>query len=477
MRKEILIALFIFICVFRTGDAQVFYRVERLPVNTGSNAEMAPVIYKNGVVFSSNRKSEVVLTTVDQEGNFTYDLYFSEKKGKSNWSAAGIFSKELTTRYNESTVCFSADENTMYYTATLNAGTKIGDASGDTLTNGIFISQRNGETWSVPEPFTYNSPDYDVGYPWITEDGNRLYFAARNPEGYGKFDLYYSDKVNGSWTKPVNLGPAINTAESEVFPFVYKQNRLYFASGGHDGGGGLDIFYSDFINGVWIRAVNLPRPFNSRYDDFGYISNSEMDTGYFTSNRRGTDDIYSFISAFPAFESCPEQIDETFCYEFYEAGTMVLDTTTLRYEWDLGDGTKIRDLRASHCFAGPGYYLVQLNVIDTLTGEIFFSEASYDLNIEPVEQPYITCPETIRVNQNTDFDASKSNIKSFRIQNYYWDFGDGGIENEFQVRHRYTKPGTFIIRLGITGPAGTESESEPEQKACASKKVVVISDR
>ena len=200
-----------------------------------------------------------------------------------------------------------------------------------------------------------------VDNPFITDDDTRLYFSSRNPEGYGKFDLYYSDKKDGIWTDPVNLGPVINTSESEVFPFLYKENRLYFSSGGHDSQGGLDIFYSDWIDNEWTTPVNMPRPFNSRSDDFGFVANAEMDTGYFASNRRGTDDIYSFVSTFPAFSECPQQEDETFCYEFYESGTMVLDTTTLRYEWDLGDGTKIRDIRVSHCYAEPGFYLLGIH--------------------------------------------------------------------------------------------------------------------
>ena len=82
---------------------------------------------------------------------------------------------------------------------------------------------------------------------------------------------------------------------------------------------------------------------------------------------------------------------------FYEPGSVDLDTTTLQYEWDLGDGTKIRDLQADHCFKGPGDYVIKLNVIDTLTGEIYFNQASYDLKVEDIQQPYITTVDTCSV--------------------------------------------------------------------------------
>ncbi len=466
-------AILLFTLNLLCADAQVFYRADRLPFNSATDNEMAPMIYKNGLVFSSNRKNDIVLVTVDQEGNYMYNLYFVNKKGHKNWGSVNIFTKDLASRYNESSACFSSDGNTIYYTATINTSNKVGDEfTGDTLKNGIFIAKWENEHWSQPDAFPYNSKTYDVSFPFFSDDNQRLYFSARNPEGFGKYDLYYSDNKNGVWSQPVNLGPVINTSESEVFPFLYMEKRLYFSSGGHRSEGGLDIFYSDLLNNEWTLPVKLPNPFNSRSDDFGFVANTEIDTGYFTSNRKGSDDIYTFVSTFPAFSECPEQIEESFCYEFYEAGTMVLDTTTLRYEWDLGDGTKIRDVRASHCYAKTGYYLVQLNVIDTLTGDIYFSEASYDLLIEPIEQPYLIAPDTAYVNQNVNFDASQSSIRSFTIGNYYWDFGDGTIENEMKVRHRFTKAGRYTIRLGLTG-TGRESE-DILQKACSNRSIIIL---
>ena len=182
--------------------------------------------------------------------------------------------------------------------------------------------------------------------------------------------------------------------------------------------------------------------------------------------------ITVFASTFPAFTTCPKQVEESFCYEFYEAGSMDLDTTSLRYEWDFGDGSTVRNTRASHCFKEPGYYLVQMNVIDTLTGEVFFSEAAYDLNIEPLEQPYMLLPAKVAVNENIVLDASQSTLRSFTPENYYWDLGDGTIENTLIVKHRYTKAGTYTIRLGITGTSA--SEPGKVQKACATKSLEVI---
>jgi hypothetical protein len=401
-----------------------------------------------------------------------YNLYFTEHKGSNNWSGASLFSKDLTTRYNESSASISNDGDRIFFTSSLNARGNIGDNLGsDTLRNGIMISDWNGSNWQPPTAFTFNGDIYDVGYPSISSDETRLYFAANNPEGYGGFDIYYSDYQNNRWTEPVNMGPEINTSENEVFPFILYDNRLYFASRGHLGEGGLDIFYTDFIDGKWQKPVNLPRPFNSRSDDFGFVANAALDTGFFASNRRGSDDIFQFISTFPAFTECPGQVDEDFCYEFFETGSLDLDTTSMKYEWDLGDGTKVRGLRAEHCYDSAGYYLVQLNVIDTLTGDVYFSEASYDLIIEKYEQPYIVSPDTAYANERIRFDAKESYIKKFSVQNYYWDFGNGDVGNGLEAEYTYSNAGTYYVRLGLTGTS--EDDVDNEQKACANKQIII----
>ncbi len=299
-----------------------------------------------------------------------------------------------------------------------------------------------------------------------------MYFSSQNPEGYGGYDIYYSDKIDNKWSDPVNAGDKINTSGNEIFPFIYHENRLYFSSDGQEGIGNIDIFYSELVNNEWTEVVNMPSPFNSRADDFAYVVTTDMDTGYFASNRKGTDDIYRFVSTFPSFPECPEQVEESFCYEFYESGLVNLDTTSLEYEWDFGDGTSLRQTRAVHCFENPGYYMVQLNVIDTLTGEISRSEAVYDLDIEKMEQAFMLIPDTAGMNENISFDASGSNIKQFTIENYYWDFGDGSMAEEEDAEHSYSKPGIYNVRLGLTG----RSEEEPEmiQKTCANKQIIIL---
>ena len=134
----------------------------------------------------------------------------------------------------------------------------------------------------------------------MNPENNKLYFVSDREGGYGQTDIYYVDILeNGKYGEPQNLGPLVNTQGREMFPFIDKDNTLYFSSDGFLNLGLLDIFKSDILNGVEADPINLGEPFNSGYDDFAYFLDSENQKGYFSSNRpegQGSDDIYQFNS-------------------------------------------------------------------------------------------------------------------------------------------------------------------------------------
>jgi hypothetical protein len=476
MKKIFSIVIF-FISLSVAGQQQ--YKVSRLSFSSDEENEMAPVIYKNGIVFSSDKKSSVMVVTTDQNNKFPYNLYFVELKGQK-WGHPNLFSSGITSKLSESSATFSKDYSTMYITRSLLAEASISQAQkADTIRNGIFECTPVGkDEWIASEAFYFNDTEYDVAFPSLSTDGELLFFASRAPGGFGGYDIYVSTKQGASWSEPKNLGAKINTSENEVFPFYHSSGRLYFSSKGHNSQGKLDIFYSEERKGEWIKPINLPKPFNSRQDDFGYSLSVRMDTGYFSSNRRGSDDIYMFTSGFPMFKDCPEQVDESFCYYFSETGSVDLDTNSLKYEWDFGDGYKVRSLEAEHCYAEVGTYAVSLNVIDIETGEIYFSEASYDLLVQPAEQPYIAAIDTVQINKEFTLDGKLSEIRSFPKNGYYWDFGDGNLETGMEVKHSYSSPGEYYIRLGITdGEDDVESEKfNIDHRACSQRRIVVVLD-
>jgi len=386
----------------------------------------------------------------------------------------------LNSPLSESSATFSEEFNVMYFTRTLHADEKVAELqkSGDSLKSGIFQASETSKGWILTREFPFNTDDYSLIQPSLSPDGKKLFFASTMTGGYGGYDIYFSEYINGSWKEPKNLGPAINTRENEVCPFLHQNGRLYFSSRGHNTQGGLDIFYSEVISGEWITPINLPKPFNSRKDEFGYVLSPGMDTGYFASNRVTSvdDDIYMFVSSFPMFKECNPQVEESFCYEFNETGSLDLDTTTLKYEWDFGDGQKQRNVIANHCYSNVGTYFVSLNVIDTLTGDVYYSEASYDLLVQPKEQPFITAPDTVFVNDRVSLDGNKSVIRSFVPNNYYWDFGDGNIELGNQSQHTYNKAGTYYIRLGITAVVDDPEADivDYSNRSCSQKQILVI---
>ena len=143
--------------------------------------------------------------------------------------------------------------------------------------------------WEPARPFPWNSSQYSCGHGTFDAEGN-LIFMSDMPGGYGGMDLYRSKWEDGDWSKPENLGVAVNSPGNESFPFVSGSGFLYFASDGHRGIGGLDVFVhplgSDFIE-------HLGAPINSASDDFAFIIDEIKGRGWLSSNRRGqTDAIY-----------------------------------------------------------------------------------------------------------------------------------------------------------------------------------------
>lgn len=161
-----------------------------------------------------------------------------------------------------------------------------------------FAKLDENEQMSRLTDFPFNDDDYSVGHPWVSDNGQVLYFASDMPGGIGGVDLYRSEKENGKWLKPVNLGPNINTLGDEFYPFLLGDSVMYFSSNGLGGLGGLDIFISHKDkSGQFSLPTNLGFPLNTSSDDFSLVLDKSGRGGLFASNREGGlgyDDIYKF---------------------------------------------------------------------------------------------------------------------------------------------------------------------------------------
>lgn len=434
-------------------------------INGEYSNELGLTILPDGsILFSSNRRCDALSVYRAEDNTYFYNLFISHYDGKrESWSSPDLFSKDLVFNDNISWPSITKDGKTLFYVKT--------NENCDTV-SGIYFSKLQGkDSWSQPEAYTYNNTAYNLLCPYITPDGNTLYFSANNPEGNGGFDIYLSRRKGNSWSKPENLGAVINTKSNEITPFYHPSGKLFFSSNSSESRGGYDVFSTEKVNNEWIKPVpEVAR--NTRRDEFGWTFNEGFDTLFYITNRDGTEDIKQLVSSAPIFDDCPMQVEETFCYLFEEPGAMDLDTTTLRYEWDFGDGTKERKVTVKHCFAEPGFYFVQLNVIDTLTNEVYFGQASYDLLVEEVEQPYIIAPDSAYLRDRISFDGTQSAIKSFEIEDYYWDFRDGNTEDGVQVKHEYEEPGTYFTILGVRG----KDKNGQLQKKCVQRKIVILEE-
>ena len=227
------------------------------------------------------------------------------------------------------------------------------------------------------------------------------------------------------------------------------------------------------MDGEWVTPVNLPAPINTRRNEGFFVAIDTAHTqGYLTSNRERsrTNSIFEFNLDVPAFDSCKLQEENNYCFTFYEAGTMEMDTTNYKYEWLIEDN-RFRQESVDYCFRGIGDYNIQLNVIDMISGEVMFNEATYELNIVNIEQVYISSPDTIYVNETIALDGNRTSLDNFQVDRYYWDMGDLTWISDSTITHTWYKPGKFKVSLGVTSIADTP---ETVQKACSFKEIVVI---
>jgi len=414
-------------------------------------AEYAPCFYKDHfLIFCSNRKNDLIKTITDTTGKYLTDLYIINLSDTGNYKIR-LFSKKLTTPFNEGPVCFNKDYSKIFFTRNLHLYTKPKDIEKKKNNLGIFYATATDTGWSYIEQFPFNNDNYNIAHPALNSTNDILVFSSDMPGGYGGSDLYLCRYINGEWTKPKNLGKKINSEYNEFFPFIHSSGRLYFASDRKNSKGGLDIYFCDKDNNSWTTPLPLDTPFNSSSDDFGIYIDSTFESGFFSSNRNGNDDIFHFLFQYPSFDNCDSMQFPVLCYELYEEHALNNDTTPLEYEWDFGDGTKARGNEVNHCFPEPANYTITLNVINKITNEISYNDAVYDLEIPDIIQPKIDCPDTAIQNIPIQFTGDSDKYPELTNVKYFWNFNDGQKAIGKQVSHTFNKQGLYKVKLVIIG--------------------------
>ncbi len=277
-----------------------YYRVKNLELVNSPASEYSPVYLNDELYFTSSRGNGRIY---EATGTPFTDIYKVASRGAIVDMATlaplpeGINNENI----NDGCLTFSPDGKIMVF-AKGNTGKRKGTSDVD-----LYLSRFRNGSWTEPIALNINDPEAWDSSPAFSQDGRILYFSSnrkgrgRQMVGYGGLDLYSAQMDSrGRFSRVKNLGPDINTAGDEIFPYVADDGKLYFASDGHPGYGGLDLFVVKRANGKTV-VDNLGQPVNSAGDDFG-IFLFKADRGFFTSNRdggKGDDDIYTFVNEDP----------------------------------------------------------------------------------------------------------------------------------------------------------------------------------
>jgi outer membrane protein OmpA-like peptidoglycan-associated protein len=245
--------------------------------------DYSPLVSEDGntMIFTSNRTEDMQV----KSGLNYEDIYISRRTG-AGWTTPEKISPEINIKYNDAAASLSPDGTTLflYYE----------EGGGD-----IYTSTFDGRKWSKPAPLNrnINHPNFWETSACISADGKKLFFTSNRPGGQGELDIYVSElDKNGQWGKAVNLGPTVNTPMHEDSPFIHHDGKtLFFSSDGHPTMGSNDIFKTELVNGTWTKPANMGFPINSiEYDGFFTLS-PDKKTGYFSALRNdgnGSADIY-----------------------------------------------------------------------------------------------------------------------------------------------------------------------------------------
>ncbi|WP_369765069.1 OmpA family protein [Flavobacterium sp. WC2429] len=276
------------------------YKVEDAGINS-QYSDYGTTKYLDKIIFTSARDTGSISKRKHTWTNqYFTNLYATDVDKDMNPGIPSKFDENVNSKFNESTPAFTKDGKTMYFTRNnFLDGKKGKDGKQITLIK-IYKAVLDNNKWSNITELPFNSDSYSTAHPALSPDEKTLYFASDMPGTIGQSDLFKVEiNEDGTYSTPENLGKTINTEGRETFPFINDENEIYFASDGHPGLGGLDIFVSKInLDGSFTEVQNVGSDVNSSKDDFAYWIDTNSRKGYFSSNRDGGlgyDDIYKFL--------------------------------------------------------------------------------------------------------------------------------------------------------------------------------------
>lgn len=228
-------------------------------------------------VLTADQQELIFTRRLGTGGEHDEDIVVSRKGKDGRWMTPESISKNINSLLNEGTCTISADGRKLIFTSCVGRQS-LGSCD-------LYESVKIGDEWTVPVNLgpAVNSAEWE-SQPALSADGRTLYFVSDRRGGYGRRDIWVTTlDEKGQWTKARNLGAPVNSTYDEISPFIHANNKvLYFASKGHTGFGGYDIFYSERIGDSWSAPVNMGRPINDFEDQFSFFITADGSKGYYS---------------------------------------------------------------------------------------------------------------------------------------------------------------------------------------------------
>ena len=272
------------------------YTITKMKVINSKYSDFCPVYAGKDfdqIYFTSMRTEKKKRKRNHITGQGGADIYYTHIDAKGNWTKPEALKEPVNTQFDEGTGSITGDSKEMFFTRCRYEKEEATEPE-------IYSMTRAGGKWSEPAIVNPGIDSVMMAHPAISPDGTTLYFVSDMPGGYGGKDIWKSTNSGGEWSQPVNMGPDINTAGDEMFPYVRADGTLYFSSDSHVGYGGLDIYKAEpkeIATGMIWEITNLGPGINTFADDFGIAFKGTLQEGLLSSSRgssRAVDNIFSF---------------------------------------------------------------------------------------------------------------------------------------------------------------------------------------
>ncbi len=366
------------------------YTVEPLSKISTTAANFGVAIWKDQLIWSSTRTDFKRAQNNTQKNDLingeANQLFIAPIEGVSRKPFSIRFLKsDLKNTYNESNPSFTADGKMVAFMRNNIADDERITSNGG-LEMSLFLADVDADgNWLNARPFPYNNGS--TGFPAFSPDGNTIYFTSNRSGGYGGFDIYQSDKRGNFWGEPKNLGATINSQGDEITPF-FDGTSLFFSSDWHFGFGGYDIFKVQGNN-----IVNLGTGVNSSGDDFNFIFDPSVSTGFFVTNRKGIKgktDIYKVTTS-----------GETANIVILDGGVPLKDAKARVIQ---GNSTNLTQMKG-------GNYLANLSDHKSLTLEI--SKAGFKPQTVKIDPSYSSTSRVVEVVMQRDVPTQMSTVPEY----------------------------------------------------------------